>query len=159
MISTDSELLISKIDCVTSTVYLKKVRLFPKFLITNVARVDGNLLGGQCPGIHTSWSGIELKTTRGKRNRKPEEKHSYVNRISTVSQRAANIMTEKTRARISQHTRCVWRSLIIQRRIQKNAAARDKIETEVTHVDNGTTCTWTSAISSENSRLFPAEEE
>jgi len=57
MISTDSGLLISKIDCalvVTSPVYFEK-DLFPKFLTTDVATLDGNLLGGQCPGAHYSY--------------------------------------------------------------------------------------------------------
>jgi len=51
MISTDSGLLIWKIDCVTSSVYFKK-DFFPKFPTTDVTTVDGNSLGGQCPHTH-----------------------------------------------------------------------------------------------------------
>lgn len=53
MISIDSGLLISKIDCAlaTSPVHFEK-DLFPKFPTTDVATVDDNSLGGQCPSAH-----------------------------------------------------------------------------------------------------------
>lgn len=91
MISTDSELLISKIDCalvVTSPGYFE-MDLFPKFSTTDVVTLDGNLLGGQCPGAHvipTSRSGIELKTTRGKKKQKHRKKNANLRVNRTVSQ-------------------------------------------------------------------------
>lgn len=103
MISIDGGLLISKTDCAlaTSPVHLEK-DLFPKSPTTDVATVDDNSLGGQCPSAHVILVEAEssLKTQRvkikKKKNRKTGRKTaSCASTVRYLNECATNIMTRR----------------------------------------------------------------
>jgi hypothetical protein len=71
--------------------------LFPKFSTTDAATADENSLGGQCPGahVHTSRSGIELKTRARGKTEAPEEKRGLARQPYGISAVVRRILRQR----------------------------------------------------------------